>query len=143
MDFVTTHSVAHLLLHILICCLLKSMKSYGVSESLVKEICEYVCVQCSPVLLRSLIPKQIFQLNKFNKMSIFTQCNQEMKEGGSKHREREREKSSAQGVTAFMLMQHGMISLRSFSSLRGLDHFFIPLKATLQSGKKHQLLIYI
>ncbi len=51
-----------------------------------------------------------------------------MKEGGSKHRERE--KSSARGLTAFMLMQHGMISLRSSSTLWGLDHFFIPLKAT-------------
>lgn len=45
---------------------------------------------CSPVLLMSLIPKQIFQSDKFNKMSIFTyQFDQEMKEGGSKHRERE------------------------------------------------------
>lgn len=72
------------------CCLLKSIKSYWVSEILVKGTLICVYIQCSPVLLMSLIPKQIFQSNKFNKMSIFTyQFDQEMKEGGSKHRERE------------------------------------------------------
>lgn len=86
-----------------------------------------ICLMCSPVVLMSLIPKQIFSgINSSLCLYLLNSIKKWRKVAASI----EREKSSARGLMAFMLMQHGMISFRSSSTLWGLDHFFIPLKAT-------------
>lgn len=125
---------------VLMCCLLKSIKSYWVSEILVKDTQICVYIQRSPDVIG---PQADFIFSRTNSTRCLYLLISSIKKWRKVAASIEREKSSAQGVTAVMLMQHGMISLRSSSSLWGLDHFFIPLKATLQSWKKHQLLIYI
>lgn len=91
---------------------------------------------CSPVVLMSLIPKQIFSgINSSLCLYLLNSIKKWRKVAASI----EREKSSARGLTAFMLMQHGMISLRSSSTLWGLDHFLYSPESNLYSLRRSSI----